>query len=72
MDSRTRRILKAQAPLVFESALRSFQPEFVLLWVVDENGNEIEHEFIPMQDALAMVDPRFRVPLEQTTDKETS
>ncbi len=72
MDSRTKRILKMQAPQVFESALRSFQPEYVLLWVVDENGTEVEHEFIPMQDALAMVDPRFRIPLEQTTDKEVT
>ncbi len=57
MDEEIKKRLHAQATHVFFSATRKFQPEYVLLWVVDEHGQEIEHEFIEMQEALAMVDP---------------
>jgi hypothetical protein len=57
MEKEIKHKLHARAADVFASASRKFQPEYVLLWVVDEHGQEIEHEFIEMQDALAMVDP---------------
>jgi hypothetical protein len=57
LDEEIRNRLHAKATDVFVSATRKFQPEYVLLWVVDEQGQEIEHEFIEMQEALAMVDP---------------
>jgi hypothetical protein len=56
MDYKTRQLLHSKAADVFVSASRQFQPEYVLLWIVDENGREIEHEFILMQEALAKVD----------------
>jgi hypothetical protein len=72
MDEKTRKMLHAKAADVFIAASRKFQPEYVLLWVVDENGQEIEHEFIQMHEALAMVDPVFSNPVTKNPDNEPS
>lgn len=57
MDEEIKRNLQAKAMEVYSSAIQKFHPEFILLWVVDEHGNELEHEFIEVQEALALVHP---------------
>ena len=60
MKDRTKRILENHKADIHSQISRARQPEYVLLWVVDQEGNELEHEFIQMYEAMAMVDSFFK------------
>jgi len=67
MNDKTKYILETRAAQILAQTSRTLQPEYVLLWVVDQEGNEVKHEFIEMKDALAMVDSYFKPPSAKQT-----
>lgn len=67
MNDKTKYILETRAAQILAQTSRALQPEYVLLWVVDQEGNEVKHEFIEMKDALVMVDSYFKPPSAKQT-----